>query len=247
VHNAEINAREISGRSIGTRDKALYLAKIEGMIFGKDPSESRIVGQDFIYPRLGFAVTVPAGFEFTTNTGKIALAEDRLTDRALRIEFIRERSGRPLTAHLLSKWVGKIDTRSVEGLFINGYPVATAISESNEWAFRIYAIRFAGEICRLIFATRRIERDTDRLFRMSIGTLRRMNSSEIAAAKPLRVKIVVVQQGDTAERFASQMPNADSPLDQFLLLNNLMREQALMPGDRVKIITKDEIHRAGQS
>jgi predicted Zn-dependent protease len=61
------------------------------------------------------------------------------------------------------------------------------------------------------------------------------------------VKIVVIQQGDTAERFASQMPNADSPLDQFLLLNNLMRGQALMPGDRVKIITKDEIHRAGQS
>jgi predicted Zn-dependent protease len=247
VHNAEINARQISGRPIGTPDKAGYLAKIDGMIFGKDPSESRVAGQEFIYPRLGFALTVPAGFEFTTNTGKIALAEDTLTGRALRIEFTRERSGRALTAHLLSKWVGKIDPRSVEGLFINGYPVATAISESNEWAFRIYAIRLAGEICRLIFATRRIEKDTDRLFRVSIGTLRRMNSSEIVAAKPLRVKIAVVQQGDTAEQFATQMPNVDNPLDQFLLLNNLMRGQALMPGDRVKIITKDEVHRAGQS
>ena len=76
VHDAENNAWEMSGRHIGTRDKAAYLSKIDGIIFSKDTEESRVMGQDFIYPRLGFAVRVPAGFNFTTITSKIALAED---------------------------------------------------------------------------------------------------------------------------------------------------------------------------
>jgi predicted Zn-dependent protease len=65
-----------------------------------------------------------------------------------------------------------------------------------------------------------------------------MAQSEIDGAKPLRLRIVTVTPGDTAERMASRMPLVDRPLERFLILNGLNQGDALTPGEKVKVVTE---------
>ena len=80
--------------------------------------------------------------------------------------------------------------------------------------------------------------EADRAFRYSISTFRRMTQTEIDSAKPLRLRVVTVTPGDTAERMAARMPLVDRPLERFLILNGLNQGDPLKPGDRVKIVTE---------
>jgi predicted Zn-dependent protease len=70
-------------------------------------------------------------------------------------------------------------------------------------------------------------------------TFRPMTAAEIAAAKPLRLRVVTVQAGDTPAKLARRMAAVDRPLERFLALNGLSAGQALKPGDEVKLITQD--------
>ena len=65
-----------------------------------------------------------------------------------------------------------------------------------------------------------------------------MALSEIQATKPLRLKVVSVQPGDTVERMASRMAVADHAAERFTVLNGLQPGQALKPGEQVKIVVE---------
>jgi predicted Zn-dependent protease len=64
-----------------------------------------------------------------------------------------------------------------------------------------------------------------------------MSVQESNAAKPLRMRIATVAEGDTVERLASRMPT-DRPLERFRILNGLGPGDRLKAGDQVKIIVE---------
>ena len=111
--------------------------------------------------------------------------------------------------------------------------------ESSQWSFRIVAVRLDGGVARLIFAAKPGARELDRVFREMTATFRRMSTAELAATKPLRLRIIAVLPGDTPEKLAKRMAVVDRPLERFLVLNGLAAGHALKPGDRVKIVTSD--------
>src|SRR5215212_3421997 len=86
----------------------------------------------------------------------------------------------------LRGWIENVDEKSVEEFDINGLPAATAVAKGDQWAFRLYAIRFGGDVYRFIFAAKQMSSEADRAFRYSVGTFRRMTQSEIDSARPLR-------------------------------------------------------------
>ena len=64
-----------------------------------------------------------------------------------------------------------------------------------------------------------------------------MSLAESNAAKPLRLRIVTVAEGDTVERLAARMAITDRPLERFRVLNGLAPSDRVKPGDQVKIVT----------
>jgi predicted Zn-dependent protease len=143
-----------------------------------------------------------------------------------------------LGQYLASGWIENVDEKSIEQFEINGLPTATALAKGDQWSFRLYAIRFGGDVYRFIFAAKQLTPDADRAFRYSVTTFRRMSESEISQARPLRLHVVSVQHGDTAERIAGRMPLVDRPLERFLIINGLNQGDPLKPGDKVKIVTE---------
>jgi predicted Zn-dependent protease len=172
------------------------------------------------------------------NTAQAVLGTKEGGAQAMRLDVVRVPAEQTLVEYLKSGWIGTIDDKSVEPATINGFPAATATAKGDQWQFRLYAVRFGSEVYRFIFATKHKTAETDRAFRESINSFRRMTLSEIDGAKPLRIKVVTVTPSDTPERLAARMAITDRPLQRFLVLNGLAPGQALKAGDEVKIVVE---------
>lgn len=214
-----------------------YLADIDGMVFGDDPSEGYVRGRRFMQPRLGFAFTAPEGFVLD-NTAQAVLGVSPDGASALRFDLVHPPAGQALAAYLASGWIANIDPASVHEVTVNGFPAATATAKGGEWDFRVYAIRFGDDIYRFIFASKKLSAQSDGVFHRSVESFHRMSSAEIAEARPLRIKVVTVAPGDTAEKLAGRMAGPDRAVERFRVLNGLNAGDALLPGSEVKIVTE---------
>src|SRR4029077_12358607 len=232
-----VNARQYTAPGDVARDKDSYLASMDGLPYGEDPSEGYVRGRRFLHPRLGFTFTAPDRFALE-NTAQAVLGVRDSANLALRLDVVRVPAEQTLGQYLASGWIENVEAKSIEEFDINGLATATALAKGDQWSFRLYAIRFGGEVYRFIFAAKQLTPDPDRSFRYSVGTFRRMTQSEIDSARPLRLRVVTVTPGDTAERMAGRMPLVDRPLERFLILNGLSHGDPLKAGEKVKVVTE---------
>jgi predicted Zn-dependent protease len=235
VSNAQINARQYSAPGAGERDRTAYLTRVDGLVYGEDPAEGFVRGRRFIHPRLGFAFTAPDGFSLD-NTPQAVLGVNNGGSQAMRLDVVRIPAEQTLTGYLTSGWLTNVDQGSVQELTINGFPAATAMAAGEQWSFRLYVIRFGSEIYRFIYASKNKSAETDRAYRASIETFRRLTLAEIQGARPLRLKVVTVKAGDTIESLAAHMTHVEQPAARFRVLNGLAHNAKLKAGDRVKIL-----------
>ena len=244
ITNAIANARQYKyqppaagGGQYEAQTKPAYLSDIDGIVFGEDPSEGFVRGRRFLHPKLGFTFTAPDGFTLD-NTAQAVLGVKHGGGQALRLDVVRVPAEQTLAAYLTSGWIENIDPATVEDVTVNGFPGATAAAKGDQWDFRLYAIRFGSDVYRFIFATKHRTPETDRQFRESVGTFRRMSLAEIEDAKPLHLKIVTVAPGDTVEKLAGRMAVADRAVERFRVLNGLEPGDKLKPGTEAKIVVE---------
>ncbi len=237
IRIAQANARQYSAPGHGERDRAAYLASIDGLVYGEDPSEGFARGRRFLHPRLGFTFTPPDGFVLD-NTAQAVLGMNESGSEALRLDVVQVPAEQRLADYLTSGWIENADPATAEEMTINGLPAAAALAKGEQWNFRLYALRFGNDVYRFIFASKQPTPESDRTFRESIGTFRRMSRQEIEAAKPLHLRIVTVKPGDSGETLAGRMAVSDRALERLLMLNGLSSADALKPGDQIKIIVE---------
>jgi predicted Zn-dependent protease len=236
VKNAEDSARQFPA-SRAHRDKPAYLSSIDGMTYGEDPADGFVRGRHFLHPKLGFSFMAPEGF-MLDNTPQAVIGAKEGGDQALRLDVVKVPAEQSLIEYLNSGWIENIENGSVEELSVNGVPAATATAIGNQWAFRLYVVRFGGEVYRFIFAAKIRTPEADRAFRESIQTFRRLLPQE-RSTKPLRLKIVKVQPADTAESLSTRMAlPLDHPVERFRVLNGLEPDDDVKAGDLVKIIVE---------
>ena len=242
VTQAIANARQYkppASDSAQQREEArdAYLGDLDGVVYGEDPSEGFVRGRRFLHPKLGFTFTAPENFSLD-NTAQAVLGIKHGGGEALRLDVVRVPAEQTLAGYLTSGWIENIDPASVEDVTINGFPGATATAKGEQWDFRLYVMRFGSDVYRFIFAAKHSTPDTERAFRESIGTFRRLSLAEIDQAKPLRLRIVKVAPGDTVEKLARRMAVPDRAVDRFRVLNGLEPGERLKPGREVKIVVE---------
>ena len=206
------------------------------MIYGEDPVDGFVRSRRFLHPKLGFTFMAPEGFVLD-NTAQAVLGMKEGAGQALRLDVVKVPAEQSLIEYLNSGWIENIENGSVEELVVNGFLTATATATGNQWAFRLYVVRFGSEVYRFIFAAKNRTPEADHTFRESIQTFRRLSPQEIST-KPLRLKIVKVQPGDTVETLATRMALLDHQVERFRVLNGLGSDEGLKAGDLVKIIVE---------
>jgi predicted Zn-dependent protease len=235
VRNALVNARQFSGPGTGERGRDEYLAALDGMIYGEDPSEGFVRGRRFLHPKLGFTFTAPPGF-ILDNTAQAVLGLKTGGGEAMRLDVVTVPAEQSLADYLRSGWMESVDPGSIAEFSVSGFPAATASARGAQWSFRLFAVRFGSDVYRFIFAAKAMTEAADRSFRESIMTFRRMSLKESEHVKPHRLKIVTIGERDTVAKLARRMAGSDNRLERFRVLNGLGANDRLKPGETVKIV-----------
>jgi predicted Zn-dependent protease len=235
VQNAQANARQYTSPEGNDRDRETYLAAIDNIVYGEDPSEGFVRGRRFLHPKLGFTFQAPEAFTLD-NTAQAVIGVRDGGSQAMRFDVVRVPAEQTLGDYLNSGWMENVDKATTEDLTINGFPAATAIARGDQWQFRVYALRFGSDVYRFIFAAKQKTTESERNARETIGSFRRLTLEEIQAARPLRIKVITVQPGDTVESLSHRMAGVDRPAERFRVLNGLDAHAQVKARDRVKIV-----------
>ncbi len=231
---AAARRREADMRGRGEAERDAYLAAIEGMMFGDDPSKGGVRGLRFADPRGGIGFDAPDGFTLENGQAVIGLHADGR--KALRFEAVDVPDGQTLEAFVTSGWIEGVVTGSPESISLNGLPAATATASGRSWNYRFVAVRGPVSIYRLIYAVQGPLAEADQAFQTSMRTVRPIRPGE--TPRPLKLAVVAAGAGDSAETLAQRMQGVDRPLERFLVLNGLERAGPLQAGRRYKIVTE---------
>jgi predicted Zn-dependent protease len=237
IAQAAEEARHFGPRSAGFRGRDAYLASIDGLAFGDDPSQGLVRGTTFIHPKLGFAFEAPAGFTLENQTSAL-IGVGQAGGEALRLDSIAIPDSTPVATAIASGWIDGLKTTSVETMQIGGLEAATAIAQGDQWSFRLGAVRLNGRLYRLIFAARSLSPAIDSEFRASLESFHLINAQDSALAAPQTIKVMTAGNGDTSETIAARMSFLPHSLDQFLILNGLERNAPVVGGQRYKIVAQ---------
>jgi predicted Zn-dependent protease len=235
VQRAQETAKQYSSPENSERDREDYLAAIDNIVYGEDPSEGFVRGRRFLHPKLGFSFQAPENFTLD-NTAQAVIGVREGGAQAMRFDVVRVPAEQSLGDYLNSGWMENVDKASTEDLTINGFPAASASAKGDQWQFRIYALRFGSDVYRFIFAARQKTTESERNARETVNSFRRLTLEEIQAARPLRIKVITVQPGDTVESLSHRMDGVDHPTERFRMLNGLDAHAQVKVRDRVKIV-----------
>jgi len=235
VQNAQKIARQYTAPENNERDREVYLSAIDNIVYGEDPSEGFVRGRRFLHPKLGFTFQAPENFTLD-NTAQAVIGVREGGSQAMRFDVVRVAAEQSLGDYLNSGWMENVDKASTEDLTINGFPGASATARGDQWQFKIYALRFGTDVYRFIFAARQKTTESERNARETVNSFRRLTLEEIQAARPLRIKVITVQPGDTVESLSHRMDGVDHPMERFRVLNGLGSHAEVKVRDRVKIV-----------
>ncbi|HXQ06032.1 MAG TPA: M48 family metalloprotease [Bradyrhizobium sp.] len=235
VENAQASARQYTSPASGERDRETYLSAIDNIVYGEDPSEGFVRGRRFLHPKLGFTFAAPENFTLD-NTAQAVIGVREGGAQAMRFDVVRVPAEQSLGDYLNSGWMENVDKASTEDLTINGFPAASAQARGDQWQFKVYALRFGSDVYRFIFATKEKTTESDRNARETVNSFRRLSLEEIQAARPLRIKIITAQPGDTVESLSHRMAAVDRPTERFRVLNGLDAHAQVKVRDLVKIV-----------
>ncbi|WP_255448511.1 M48 family metalloprotease [Telmatospirillum sp. J64-1] len=226
----------------GSLARDTYLDRIDGLLYGDDPSKGVVRGRQFLHPDLRLAFDMPQGFTVLNQDDAVI---GRHPSGAMAVfDGGRLPQAGDMTTYLTQSWGRNSRLSQVEAIEINSLPAATAVTQVDtqrgRMDARLVAIRFdADTVYRFMFITPpNLTQQMSLDLRKTTYSFRKLSAAEAAAIQPYRLRVVRVRPGDSVESLAARLPYDDGfNLDRFLMLNNLQPGQPLREGQRVKIIS----------
>jgi len=232
---AKRHARFFGGPDTGKTERARYLKGIDGLLFGDSAEEGFVRGNRFSHRGLGITFQAPSGSKIENQATAVVVTAPN--DLATRFDAAVIPKGQTLETYLKSGWVKGLDEASIETGVLNGLPSASAKAQGGEWQFVIRVIQIDRQVYRFITAGALNNASISNASLQIAQTFRKMNSAEIAALEPLKIKIIQVAAGDTLATLSAKMKVSENPLRMFQVLNGLSSGEIPKTGDQVKIIS----------
>jgi predicted Zn-dependent protease len=219
-----------------------FLNAIDGMAYGGDRKSGFVRNRVFVHPAMRFQFEVPPGFVLINSDRNVAATGPNNATILFDRESKPQVAGVAMTNYLSAVWGRNLRLQQVERLMINEMDAATAAArvQTNSGArdLRLVAIRYdASTIYRFLFVTQ--PADTAGLnewLRRTTYSFRRLTEAEAARANPLKVRVVTVGATDTVQSLSRRMAFDTAQERRFRLINGLQADDAVRPGERVKII-----------
>jgi predicted Zn-dependent protease len=215
--------------------RAVYLARIDGLLFGDNPRQGTVRGRTFLHEDLGFAVDFPPEWHIRNRPDRVT-ARSPENDAVLQLQLADGARGSP--AELLRRSVRFDRGAAFETAEINGLPAAIATGRSQGRPVRAAAIRLQQKVFILAGAAKTPAAFDRHLGAINdaIGTFRRLSEAERKRAKPLVVRTITAATDTSFSGLARRSPLGRNAESHLRLMNHAYPEGEPKPGETVKIV-----------
>ena len=219
------------------RDQADYLAAVDGLLYGDDPSEGLVIGRTFVQPALKIRFDAPPGFHLS-NTPTSVVGQSR--QGALMVFDQDRRQTADVASYMRRQWPGQGSLRAVWPTTIDGHDAATgaavgAIGRQTRQVLVGVIDDQDGRVWRFLFAAPQMDRQNAAAFQQAVMSFRYLSKAEAAGYRGRQIDVHTVRPGETLARL---MPSADANLlADVRLLNGLPLEGGEpAAGQKIKLV-----------
>ena len=225
----------------GEDRRAAYLAAIDGLAYGPNDHDWQIVDDRIIQPVAGIEFRRPDGFSLVASAGVVSGAGPG--DSALVIDFI-PRGGATTPAGYLAQEFDLLQIDLLEPRLIGGFPGAVVagsrVDDGRHWASLVGAVGVHEDTLMRILAVGTIDSSAalQRGFEAVLSSLRSGDRPAETGRHVIAVR-TVAEGDDIASLVAAMADVVDSSAhaeDLLLALNGLDRDDALVPGQPIKLV-----------
>lgn len=238
VQRAAAIARQINGTKGGLRNSDAFMAALDGVLYGDDPKEGVVEGNEFLHPDLRLRFSVPGGFGMQNGSTAVGIS-----GTGGQAQFSLEPYAGDMNAYIASvfKKIGgdkAISYGEVRRTTVNGLPAAyasaTVTGQSGQVDVTVFAYEFARD--RAYHFAALAPAGQMRIFDPMFASLRRMTDAEAKAVVPRKIDVVTVGRNDTMASLSAKMAFSTLQADRFQVLNGLNASSSLRPGQKVKLV-----------
>ena len=224
----------------GKRSPETYLAAVDGMRYGDDPTKGIVQGTSFVYPPARLRFDAPPGFHLDNTPQAVVGAGPG--GAFMKFDEVARQTA-DVGSFMTRQWPGRQALRSLQTGTVADAPagIGVMVGEVNGQPRQaVVGVVDAGngKVWRFQFVDPRLTPGKIGIYRDAITSLRRMSATEAAAIKGDVIKVRTVRAGQT---IASLLGNrqAQSFADQVRLINGLAPGAEPAPSTRIKLILPD--------
>jgi predicted Zn-dependent protease len=223
------------------RDRAAFLQRVDGLIFGDNPEEGIVRGNEFLHSDLRFALTFPRGWDVQNSPQQVA-AKAPDADAFVLLQLVPKPQGS--IEQIAVSGMQNAGFRPVNGARtqVNGLDAFVGTYQGNMQGIGSSIVRAAHIVHeKNVFliagiAPQQIFQRAEEQLNQAVGSFRPLSRQEAAAIQPNRVDLYTVRQGDTWESIASRATDGTIKPTTLAIMNHYDPEQRPPAGARIKIV-----------
>lgn len=238
VQTAAAKARDLTG---GVTNRDIFLSRIDGLLYGDDPSQGMVDGNRFIHPELMLSFAAPQGFMMVNSTRAVSI-----NGQGGQAQFSLGQYNGNLETYVRQQFTalgGQNSTLAPSNLqrtTINGLSamVGTARVTSNNNPVDVTVVAYEFTRDRAYHFAAITPAGSAAVFNPMFQSMRRITQAEAGSVVPRHVEVVTVQRGDSVATLARRMDYPTAQIERFRVLNALGANDQVLPGQKVKLVVR---------
>ncbi len=230
-------AKKYTQNSVRKQDA--HFSAIDGMLYGDDPAQGVIEGQEFLHPDLRLKFAVPAGYGMQNSAQAVTVNGNG--GKALFTTAAYNGNKQAYIDAAFKAIAGKqqVNYGAVNQTTVNGIPAFYASAniptqQGGQNVVTVFAYEFSGSQAFHFVAISPANADP---FGGMFQSVRRLSQAEASGIKPRKLRVISVGKNDTISSLASKMAYSNLQTERFLALNGMQSGVQLQSGRKVKIVT----------
>ena len=230
-----------AGLGTGVTNRDTFLTRIDGLLYGDDPEQGIIDGNQFIHPELRLAFTAPQGFYMVNSSAAVTIsgqsgqAQMTMAPYSGNLEtYVRQQF------RALGGQNSNLAPQEMKRTSVNGLPAVYGFGRARNGNSQVDIVVFAYEFSNNRAYHFAVLAPSGRAatFNSMFQSMRRISASEANAVVPKRIDVITVQRGATISSLARRMAYSANQEARFRVLNALGSSDQLRAGQKVKLVVR---------
>lgn len=235
------NALNLAGGGVGVTNRETFLSRVDGLMYGDDPAQGVIEGQQFIHPELRLSFTAPQGFYMINSTRAVSINGDQGRAQLTTMPYSNNLDSYVRSAFQRLAGEGQtIAPQTIQRTTVNGLPsaygTARVTSGQNQVDVTIFAYEFSSNSA-FHFAVISPAGGVG-VFNPMFSSMRRITTAEANQVVPRRIQVVTAARADNVRTLSGRMAFGDAQEARFRVLNGMGANDQVVPGQQYKVVVR---------